>query len=108
MSLLARIKKLREENGNISINKLEKEAGLSRGSMAKWDDHAPSYDKLKKVADYFNVSVGYLLGTEDTKNAPGEEAEGEVEDFIRRVSTLDREKLLVVLDAVSRRLNELK
>lgn len=80
MSLLARIKKLREENGNISINRLEKEAGLSRGSMAKWDDHAPSYDKLKKVADYFNVSVGYLLGTENTKKAPaadtGDEREG--------------------------------
>ena len=57
MSLLERIKELRESHGNISINRLEKEAGLSRGSLAKWDDHAPSYEKLKKVADYFEVPV---------------------------------------------------
>lgn len=70
MSLLARIKKLREENGNISINRLEKEAGLSRGSMAKWDEHAPSYDKLKKVADYFNVPVETLTGESEKKEPP--------------------------------------
>jgi len=61
MSLLEHIKELQELNGNISINKLEKEAGLTRGSMSKWDNHAPSYDKLKKVADYFGVTVEYLL-----------------------------------------------
>lgn len=48
MSLLGRIAVLREQHGGISINKLEKEAGINRGSIAKWDDHAPSYDKVKK------------------------------------------------------------
>lgn len=61
MSLLERITVLREQHGGISINKLEKEAGITRGSIAKWDDHAPSYDKVKKVADYFGVTVEYLL-----------------------------------------------
>lgn len=70
MSLLSRIQILREENGNISINKLEKEAGLSRGSMSKWDDHAPSPDKLQKVANYFNVSISYLIGETDSKEPP--------------------------------------
>ena len=70
MSLLARIKELREKNGNISINKLEKITGLTRGSMSKWDEHTPSYEKLTKVADYFNVSVDYLLTGDETKKAP--------------------------------------
>lgn len=61
MSILSRIGELRKQHENLSINKLEQECGLSRGSMAKWDDHAPSPDKVKKVADYFNVSVEYLL-----------------------------------------------
>lgn len=61
MSLLSRIDELRKQHEKLSINKLEKECGLTRGSMAKWDDHAPSPDKVKKVADYFNVSVEYLL-----------------------------------------------
>lgn len=61
MTLLERIAVLREEHGGMSINRLEKESGVTRGSIAKWDDHAPSYDKLKKVADYFGVTVDFLL-----------------------------------------------
>lgn len=61
MSILGRIGELRKRHEKLSINKLEQECGLTRGSMAKWDDHAPSPDKVKKVADYFNVSVEYLL-----------------------------------------------
>lgn len=61
MSILGRIGELRKQHKKLSINKLEQECGLTRGSMAKWDDHAPSPDKVKKVADYFNVSVEYLL-----------------------------------------------
>ena len=55
MTLLSKIKKLCQDNGNISINRLEKEAGLTRGSISKWDDHAPSYDKIKSVI--FIISV---------------------------------------------------
>ena len=61
MSILGRIGELRKRHEKLSINKLEQECGRTRGSMAKWDDHAPSPDKVKKVADYFNVSVEYLL-----------------------------------------------
>ena len=62
MSLLSRINVLRSQHGNISINRLEKECGLTRGSMAKWDDHAPSADKIMKVANYFGISPGELMG----------------------------------------------
>ena len=61
MSLLSRIDALRANRNNISVNKLEKECGLTRGSMCKWNDHAPSYEKIKKVADFFNVSPECLL-----------------------------------------------
>ena len=40
---------------------LEKELGFSNGSVAKWERTSPSIDKVKKVADYFNVSTDYLL-----------------------------------------------
>ena len=69
MTLLERIKMLRDMHGGISVNKLEKEAGLTRGSMSKWDDHVPSYDKLKKVADYFGISVSDLTSDEQKKEA---------------------------------------
>lgn len=64
MSLLSRIDALRANHNNISVNKLEKECGLTRGSMCKWDDHTPSYEKIKKVADFFNVSPECLLEEE--------------------------------------------
>ena len=49
MSILGRIGELRKRHEKLSINKLEQECGLTRGSMAKWDDHAPSPDKVKFV-----------------------------------------------------------
>lgn len=70
MSLLERIGQLRKLHGNISVNRLEREAGLTRGSVSKWDEHQPSYDRLKKVADYFHVSVDYLISDEKGLSAP--------------------------------------
>ena len=100
MTLLERIQTLREENGNMSVNKLEKEAGLSRGSMAKWDDHAPSHDKLQKVADYFSVSVDYLLGNTDIKKDPT--VSGEADEITKELysiwSTASEEERAMLLD----------
>lgn len=100
MSLLERIKILREQNGNISINKLEKEAGLTRGSMSKWDKHAPGYDKLKKVSDYFGVSVSDLTGEEQKKtpvlrkNEPEDEETIELREIWESSNQEDREFLI--------------
>ena len=45
----------------ISIASLEKEVGLSNGSISKWKEASPKVDSLKLVADYFNKSVDYFL-----------------------------------------------
>lgn len=55
-----RIRKLCKER-NISIYRLEKELGFSSCSICKWKSSSPSVDKLRKVADYFQISVDYLL-----------------------------------------------
>lgn len=46
---------------------IEREIGLKRGCIANWrlDRGNPSADALTKIADYFNVSVDYLLGRTD-------------------------------------------
>lgn len=44
-----------------SVRQVEIACGLSHGSISKWDKHKPSYDKAKKVADYFGVDVDALL-----------------------------------------------
>lgn len=99
MSLLSRINVLRSQHGNISINRLEKECGLTRGSMAKWDDHAPSADKIVKVANYFGISPGELMGApsippQDAKKAPTEISERELDmSLIKRLVQLTPDEM---------------
>ena len=99
MSILGRIGELRKQHKKLSINKLEQECGLTRGSMAKWDDHAPSPDKVKKVADYFNVSVEYLLygdpsaGIKKERPADGEALSDMQLEAIEFVKSLTEDKL---------------
>lgn len=45
-----------------SIPKLENILGFGSGTIVRWDKSSPSIDKLLKVADYFHVSVDYLIG----------------------------------------------
>lgn len=101
MSILGRISELRKQHEKLSINKLEQECGLTRGSMAKWDDHAPSPDKVKKVADYFNVSVEYLLY--------GDPSAGIKKDPIPKDGAVSQEKqlLLDMIDGLSDEQKEL-
>lgn len=51
---------------NITIAALERECGLGNATIKKWGTSIPSGDRLAKVADYFHVSVDYLLGREQT------------------------------------------
>lgn len=55
------IKKLCHDNG-VTVAQLERETGLSNGSIRNWDKSTPSVDKALAVARYFGVSLDYLLG----------------------------------------------
>lgn len=46
----------------ISIAELERTLNLSNGSISKWAKNSPNAKYLEKIADYFDVSVDYLLG----------------------------------------------
>ncbi len=98
-----RIKKLREKN---NLNQLEfsKILNISNTTLSQYEagNRTPSDEIKEKVADYFNVSVDYLLGrTEkftsevekskmdkhnslDVSNLP-EEAIRQIEDYIEFV-----------------------
>ena len=56
-----RISQLCAENG-ISISRLERETGISNGTIARWEKSSPTAENLGKVADRFNVSVDFLMG----------------------------------------------
>ncbi|MGY3767090.1 helix-turn-helix domain-containing protein [Vagococcus vulneris] len=61
MGLYDKIKILAEKQ-KLSIRRLEENLGYGNGTIRRWDKQTPGVDKIKEVADYFNVSVDYLLG----------------------------------------------
>lgn len=66
MSLVEKIKYLCDEK-KMTVAELERKTGISNGQIRKWDKSTPGVDKLKKVADYFDVSTDYLLGRTEKK-----------------------------------------
>lgn len=69
MEIFDIIKKLCDEK-SVKISVLERDLNFSRGSIYKMADSEPSADKIRKLADYFNVSADYLLGrTQDVKSS---------------------------------------
>lgn len=63
------IKKLCKENG-VTVTKLEREIKIAKGSLCKVNTNKPSMEKVQKIADYFNVSVDYLMGVEEKEDSP--------------------------------------
>ena len=49
---------------NISVARLEKECGLGNATIRGWKTSNPNLNNLKKVADYFGVSIEYFLSEE--------------------------------------------
>ncbi|WBX80160.1 helix-turn-helix transcriptional regulator [Virgibacillus salarius] len=66
MTAFDRLKKLCDEQG-ISVNKLEENIGLGKNTLYSWKKKIPTGSNLTRVADYFDVSVDYLLGRTDKK-----------------------------------------
>lgn len=85
LSIVEKIKRLCE-NRNITIFTLEKELEFGNGSIRRWDEKIPAIDKVKKVANYFNVSTDYLIGSDTNNISP------ETYLLARKIDELDDEK----------------
>ena len=66
----------------ISPSRAAIEAGLSKSTVTKWKtspDSKPTGAAIKKLTDYFNISVSQLLG-EETEKAPADSGKRSVSD----------------------------
>ncbi|EAG4505975.1 XRE family transcriptional regulator [Listeria monocytogenes] len=90
MTAFDRVKELCKKHG-IAVSKLEYDIGFGKNSIYSWKQNNPSSDKLKKVADYFNVSTDYLLGRTDNIQIINEENQESNDEFITffRANTSD-------------------
>ena len=87
-----------------SPNGVAKELGLSSGTVTFWKNgKIPKSDTLKKIADFFGVTVDYLLGNEEKeKNLPSpaqslNETEAELVKAFRSAAPETQDAVLRVL-----------
>ena len=58
------------EKRNITIAKLERECAMGNGTVRGWKNSSPSIENLKKVADYFGITVDELISEETGDDTP--------------------------------------
>ena len=66
MDIKERLKDLRARRG-LSQVALAKKVGMSKSTIGAYEtgDITPSLEALNTLADFFNVTIGYLTGEED-------------------------------------------
>ena len=65
MTLKERIQQLCKQFG-ISMNQLEDQLGFGKGYISKLGKSTPNVTKIQKIAEFFGVSVDYLMNGEDS------------------------------------------
>lgn len=95
MDFKERLKELRKSR-NISQAVLAERLGMSKSTIGMYETGAitPSYEALNALADYFNVSIGYLTGEEDISMYYFEPEIAEKAQLLK-----DRPEIGILLDA---------
>ena len=105
--MLPNLSKLREEK-KISQAKLGEIIGVTQPTINKYENHdnQPDFDTLKKLADYFETSVDFLIGHTDIRRKiePTEaydlnEAEAALVDSFRDLTPEQRECIRMTMKA---------
>lgn len=71
MTLVEKIRSLANQR-DMNLPQLEVELGLGNGTISRWKSSSPNTEKLQRIADYFNVSMDFLLGRDMRLNEKDE------------------------------------
>lgn len=98
-----RLKELREKHG-LTQEQLAKILNITRSTVAGYETKRkqPDYEKLKILADFFNVSIDYLLGHTDIKNNTKQNLNNDIiriERARRKMPKDEQENMMKVLEA---------
>ncbi len=78
----------------VTIKQMEQDLGLAVSHANKWRDSLPSFKTLLKLADYFDVSVDYLVGREESRS----KEETELLTLFRRMNASHRYDLIQIAE----------
>ena len=67
MLLTERIKSLADPL-HMTLASIERDVGIGRGTIRKWDTNCPAADKLLKVANLLNTTMDFLMTGKDNNN----------------------------------------
>ena len=95
MSIKDRIKELCSIN-NVSVNKLEKTLGFATGYVSKLDKSTPNTSKINMIADYFNVTVDYLMNGEKSE-VPSIDLADDYVELIDLYSKMSKENQIAIM-----------
>ena len=102
-------KELRLEK-KLSQEKIAEDLEISQPLIAKWESHqsTPSPEMLDYIADYFNVSVDYLIGRSKYKNLEADNSELDNVLFSKAKDLTDDEKktIINVINAIKKEIDK--
>lgn len=101
MGVVERIQELCLQK-NIKIRPLEEQLGIANGSIKKWNVSSPSCDRILKVANFFNVSVDWLL-TGEQKAFVITASEMELLQLYNDLSDDDKDEIIEIVELKLRR-----
>ncbi|MNW50552.1 helix-turn-helix protein [compost metagenome] len=86
---------------NVTAYRVAKETGITTATFTSWKQgkYTPKQEKLQKIADYFGVSIGFLMGNSNDSEQPyyalNEKDEVDIaKDLERIMSNLESENAL--------------
>lgn len=95
---------------NVKPATVSKETGISTATLSNWKNgnYTPKQDKLKLIADYFNVSIECVMTGKEkeyTKEMAGIDAKlifmsKEVKEYALKLNNLPKEKQKTIIDLI--------
>lgn len=98
-------RKLLDEKG-VTVYRVAKETEISSATFTEWKNgnYTPKQDKLQKIADYFGVTLDYLVGNENLNNKtenPIDKIPKNIRAATRQLMDLDEENQKMAIEMIN-------
>jgi len=99
------------EKNKVSYAKIAEYVGYSPQAVSKWGrgETEPNFETLDKLADYFNVSIDFLLGKSDIENVINPYETDTEKELYKKIKLLSKEEQIALnnfVDATKKRIDE--
>ncbi len=102
-----RLKQLRENTG-LSQSNFAKEIGVAQSTVGNWESgkREPDYNTTKIIADYFKVTVDYLLGRSNDPTPPNSKSPVYDDEALEMMEEMHKRPELKVLFNTTRKVKK--